>query len=69
LGVAAWLVILLPGAVVVAAFSNDAQMIVSFLRWTRDDVIGEAWKTLGPLVTDYFKAYVELGKWLVGENR
>ena len=62
-----WLVILLPGSVVVAALSNDSKAVASFLRWTWDDIIGEASKWLRATVLDYFRSYSAMGKWLVGE--
>jgi hypothetical protein len=67
-GVPFWLVILFPGSIIAAAFSNDPQVIVSFLRWTRNEVIGEAIKWIRATATDYFKAYIDLGKWLVRIN-
>jgi hypothetical protein len=68
-GVPAWVCVLLPGAVIAAAFSNDAEVLSRFLAWTRDDVVGEAAKWLRTTVTDYFKGYRELWKWLVGAKR
>jgi hypothetical protein len=66
LGVPLWLVILFPGSIVMAAFSDDPQIITSFLRWTRDDIIGEAAKWLRENIPDYFMTYKMLGMWLVG---
>jgi hypothetical protein len=64
LGVPIWLVILFPGSIVMAAFSDNPRFITECLRlpWV---VIGEAVEWLREKIPDYFMTYKLLGKWLV----
>ncbi len=65
IGVPIWLVILFPGSIVMAAFSDNPRFIREclLLPWA---VICEAVEWLREKIPDYFMTYRLLGKWLVG---
>ena len=69
LGVPVWVCVLLPGAFLSAAFSNDAKVLSRFLMWTRDDVIGERAKWMRRTIADYLRGYRELWEWLIGAKQ
>lgn len=69
IGIPFWLVILLPGSIILAAFSNDPQVIVSLFVWTRDEFVVPGWEWVREAVPGYFRSYAELGKWLIDPRR
>lgn len=64
LGVVLWLVILLPGAIACAAFSNDTNVIAKFLAWSSELVVDAA-RFVREITLDYFWGYKGLWNWLL----